>query len=117
MLMLSGCGMRTCRDAAPVNFHLVDAGIYRSGQIDSQRQMDTVFATGIRTVLSLEQSPITIAERDWAHADGMAFHHIGMSGLAKPHIEDVRAALAYVVANQPILVHCLHGSDRTGPAS
>ena len=49
---------------------------------------------------------------------GMKFLRVPMTPLPidRPSIQEVRAALAMTMdpANQPVLVHCYHGSDRTG---
>ena len=39
-----------------------------------------------------------------------------MDGLLKPKIDQINLALQTIVSpqNQPILVHCTHGADRTG---
>ena len=92
------------------NLHLVAPGIYRSGQPDDEG-MRALAAAGVRTVLSL---------RDWHDdADEAAGTTLVLQreAMSAGKLEDaaMRRALAVLrTAEKPIVVHCWHGSDRTG---
>jgi protein tyrosine phosphatase (PTP) superfamily phosphohydrolase (DUF442 family) len=93
------------------NLHKVSESLYRSAQ-PSASGMRNLKAFGIRTVVNLRAF----------HSDG---DEIGSTGLGQEHIrmtawhpeeEDVVRSLRIVSdpARAPVLVHCLHGADRTG---
>lgn len=104
------------------NFHTVHTTLYRSGGLrpDERADFDTLTALGIRSVLSLEtdgdRTPVIRAEQAAASARGMNFFRVPMDGYDRPTVDQIERALRLIddPENQPILVHCLHGSDRTG---
>ncbi len=103
------------------NFHQVDDAVFRSGKPTAE-QFAELAPVGIRTVLSLESYMMDPDDADEeqaaAEAQGIRFLRIPMTPLPfdRPSLDDLRAALALTLdpANQPILVHCRQGSDRTG---
>ncbi len=93
------------------NLHRLSADVYRSGQPTAEgfRELERL---GIRTVLCLRS--LHTDERLLA---GTSLRLIELPLLAFAISDrEARKALSVVcdAANYPLLVHCLHGSDRTG---
>lgn len=97
-------------ESAPENLHRVDRHLYRSAQPD-RGGMRTLAQMGIQNILNLRQYH---SDDDEAKGNGLKLYHVKMNaGSVKD--EDVIAALRIIKrAEGPILVHCWHGSDRTG---
>ncbi len=94
--------------AGPPNLHRVDEKVWRSGQ-PTRHDTRRLKKEGIREVLSL---------RRW-HTDhdlsgAFETHHVRMQAHAIDDEEMARALSILVRSDQPILIHCWHGSDRTG---
>lgn len=93
------------------NLHRLSADVYRSGQPTAEgfRELERL---GIRTVLCLRA----------LHTDGKLLSGTSLRLIELPLVafaisdREARKALSVVsdAANYPLLVHCLHGSDRTG---
>lgn len=106
--------------AAPANvpnFHRVADKLYRSGQPDIEGFRELADQYGIRTIISLR----SVARDDLLLA-GSGLHlrlrRFPLHAYAVAHEQDnVVAALRAIrtgVRDGPTLVHCEHGSDRTG---
>jgi protein tyrosine phosphatase (PTP) superfamily phosphohydrolase (DUF442 family) len=101
------------------NFHEVTPFLFRSAHLQPSH-FAMLRDYGIRDVLTLEDylgnQQAAADEEKMALDVGMEFSWLPMDGLAKPSIGQLDQALAYIAdpAHQPVLVHCLHGSDRTG---
>ena len=101
------------------NFPMVTPFLFRSGHLEPSN-FATLSTYGIANVLTLEDywgnQSAAANELQLAQSAGMGLSWLPMDGLAKPTLEQIEAALAYIVdpAHQPVLVHCLQGSDRTG---
>jgi protein tyrosine phosphatase (PTP) superfamily phosphohydrolase (DUF442 family) len=93
------------------NFYRVSANLYRSAQPDADG-MKALKAMGIRTVVNLRTFH---SDRELLAGTGLDSEHIYMKTW-HPEEEDVVRFLRIVAdpARQPVLVHCQHGSDRTG---
>jgi len=95
--------------------HRVSSVIYRSSQPDL-----SVFAgiaeLGIRTVVSLRSEEDSEEERAAAIAAGLNYIRIGLPAFRRPGDEAIRQVLETITSekNQPVLVHCKRGADRTG---
>jgi protein tyrosine/serine phosphatase len=95
--------------------------VYRSGKPTAD-QMAELRSTGIRTIVSLETYMMDPDDADEeataAAAAGIKFLRVPMSPLPfdPPTVQQVQAAVDLVsdTTLQPALVHCYHGSDRTG---
>jgi protein tyrosine/serine phosphatase len=102
-LLLASC-------AAPLRtLHRVDACVWRSSQPDAVGFADLKSA-GVGEVLSL---------RRWHGDQGLCCEGIGLHRVPMDaetiHDADIVAALKVLTrARKPVLVHCWHGSDRTG---
>ncbi len=100
-LLLAAC-------SGPANLHRVDAKVWRSAQ-PSRHDFASLECQGIGEVLCLRRW-----HSDKEEAGDLKQHHIRMSA-GNIRDEDMVAALKMLVAaEKPVLVHCFHGSDRTG---
>ena len=90
------------------NLHQVDAKIWRSAQ-PTHSHFHLLEKQGIGEVLTL---------RDWHPDNDVAsrfkFHQITMRAGEIKDEEIVKALRILVSAEKPVLIHCYHGSDRTG---
>jgi protein tyrosine phosphatase (PTP) superfamily phosphohydrolase (DUF442 family) len=93
------------------NLHKVSDTLYRSAQ-PSAEGMKNLKAMGIETIVSLRSFH---SDRDEIGDTGLAYEHIYMKAW-HPEEEDVVRFLQIVTnpKRTPVLVHCLHGADRTG---
>ena len=100
--------------AQPIpNFAQVTPNLYRSGQ-PTQAGVAKIQSQGIKTILKLNADDP--AESDWAASDGLGLETVLMSNKVSPTFAQVDAALAIIQdpSQQPVLVHCHLGKDRTG---
>jgi protein tyrosine/serine phosphatase len=97
-------------DGVP-NLHKVSDSLYRSAQPTAQG-MQNLKQMGIETVVSLRSFH---SDRDEIGNTGLGYEHIYMKAW-HPEREDVVRFLQIVTnpKRTPVLVHCLHGADRTG---
>ena len=93
------------------NFHKVSDNLYRSGQ-PNREGMKIAKEMGIKTVVNLRSF-----HTDWFYTVflGLQTEHIWCKAW-HPEMEDAQKFLKIVQNkdNWPVLVHCQHGSDRTG---
>ena len=104
------------------NLHTVEPGIYRAAQ-PSPRELEALAdALGLRSVLSVRggsaHNPWFAAQKRVLEARGIEFFALRLA----PDKWPARAALLELVrildkAPRPILLHCVHGVERTGLAS
>jgi len=96
--------------ATPTNLWKVDSKVWRSAQ-PSSADCAELEKCGIVEVLSL---------REWhddagaAKGTSLRLEHVPMNAGHIPHADLVRAVGVLKDAPGPVLVHCWHGSDRTG---
>lgn len=93
------------------NLHQVSDRLYRSAQPSSEG-MRNLKAMGIETIVNLRSFH---SDRDDIGDTGLAYEHIYMKTWHPEEKETVR--FLQIVTNPkrtPVLVHCQHGSDRTG---
>ena len=93
------------------NLHRVSAGLFRGDQ-PSPQGMQNLKELGIKTIINLRSFH---SDRDEIGDTGLAYEHITM----KPwHPEEKEAVRFLKIVTDPrrtpALVHCKHGSDRTG---
>lgn len=94
--------------AGPGNLHRVDAKVWRSSQ-PTRQDFRGLKEEGIGEVLCLRRW-----HSDKQEARGLKLHHIRMNAGAIRDEDIVSALRVMVAAEEPLLVHCFHGSDRTG---
>jgi protein tyrosine/serine phosphatase len=103
------CAALLASCAGPGNLHRVDAKVWRSSQPTRHDFRKLKNEQGIGEVLCLRRWHSDVEE-----ARGLKLHHIRMNA-GEIRDEDIVAALRVMVsAEKPLLVHCFHGSDRTG---
>jgi len=94
----------------------VGAGIYRSPR-PTFADLSALKAQGVKYILNLENDSGAVAnERKWAAQLGMNYISEPMSGFWSPNDSQVNRIVSVLAdpTKRPILVHCLHGEDRTG---
>ncbi len=103
----------------PKNFHKVNENLYRSGQPDKDEFFSLHTFNGIRSVLNLrennsDQEEINAVNRRWKN--GITLYEIPLD--TGNISEDDLYKILTVIRNapKPLLIHCWHGSDRTGCA-
>lgn len=92
------------------NFYQMTEQVYRSKQPDDE-EMERLEAMGIRSVLNLRAYH---TDEDEAKGTALKLFHVPVDA---GDIDDgfvVRALRMIDSAEKPILIHCWHGSDRTG---
>ncbi len=95
------------------NFYKLDDRVYRSEQPDST-SFDLIEKYGIKEVLNLREYH---ADKDEAEKTNLVLHRIKVD-TGKISYEQILQALKVIKnAKGPVLIHCWHGSDRTGVIS
>jgi protein tyrosine phosphatase (PTP) superfamily phosphohydrolase (DUF442 family) len=91
------------------NFFKVSDDVYRSEQPDDD-QLGELKALGIKSVLSLRQ----YHDDDELKTEGIKLYRISMNAGDIVDAEIQAAMKILRECEKPVLVHCWHGSDRTG---
>lgn len=103
----------------PLNFSLVDNGIFRSGFPDSAN-FSFLQSLGLRSILCLCPEPYPESNAHFVKSNGIQLFQFGIEGCKEPFVnipeDTIREALKVVldVKNHPILIHCNRGKHRTG---
>lgn len=93
------------------NLHKVSDGLYRSAQPTAEG-MQGLKKMGIKTVLNLR---LLHSDRDEIGTTGLAYEHVQVEAWDADEDEVVRfLQIVTDPERAPVLVHCKHGSDRTG---
>jgi len=92
------------------NFHQVDDKIYRSAQPNKEEFME-LYKFGIRYDLNLRQWH---DDKDELVGTPIKNHHIKINTSKMTYSQLVEAVSYLAHSDAKTLVHCLHGSDRTG---
>jgi protein-tyrosine phosphatase len=103
-------------DVAPRGFGLVSPGLCRSAQ-PKRGNLRWLADYGVKTILDLRDPVSAKLERWEAGKVGIEVKSVPMSGISAPSFEQVDRALEVLTdpaLPRPLLVHCLHGEDRTG---
>ncbi len=102
--------------AAPVisenleNWHKVDSLVYRSEQPDAQA-MTEVEKFGIHRILNLREFH---DDKDETKDTNLQIFHVPFNAAKIKDIDVINSLKIIKSSDKPILVHCWHGSDRTG---
>jgi protein tyrosine phosphatase (PTP) superfamily phosphohydrolase (DUF442 family) len=97
--------------AGAPNLHQVSTNLYRSAQ-PTEQGMKGLKQKGIETIVNLRSFH---SDRDEIGETGLGYEHIYMKAWHPERKEAVRfLQIATNPGRTPVLVHCLHGSDRTG---
>lgn len=118
LILLSFCGVSSgLTDLEEIvmkdnvrNFYKVSDGIYRSAQPD-KASMELLYTAGVKTILNLRKYHSDEYE---AKNTRLNLERIKIDA-GKIKDEDIIEALKILGnSEKPILIHCWHGSDRTG---
>lgn len=104
------------------NFRVVDADLYRSGQLRSDEWPESYAEHPYRSVLNLRGAGPDRSwyqlERAFADQHGLVHYDVRMSANKQPSLEDMGRLVALMgSAPKPLLIHCKNGSDRSGLAA
>ncbi|SET34567.1 tyrosine-protein phosphatase [Thorsellia anophelis] len=94
----------------PNNFYPVTEGIFRSGQPNAL-EMQGLEAMGIKSVLNLRQWH---SDTNEAEGTNLQLSRVPMDAADVNDDNIVEALRILKTAEKPVLIHCWHGSDRTG---
>ena len=97
----------------PKNFHKVSDEIYRSAQPDEDEMSSMSTFECIKSVLNLRENH---SDRDEIGNLKLELYEIPLAAGRITETDLVRILRTVRQAPKPILIHCLHGSDRTGAA-
>ncbi|KAM1010280.1 hypothetical protein ACFX2C_045777 [Malus domestica] len=103
----------------PLNFSLVDNGIFRSGFPESAN-FSFLQTLGLRSIICLCPEPYPEANMEFLKSNGIKLFQFGIDGYKEPFVnipdDTIREALKIVldVRNHPVLIHCKRGKHRTG---
>lgn len=103
----------------PLNFAMVDYGIFRSGFPDTTN-FSFLQSLKLRSIIYLCPEPYPHANVEFLKLHGIQLFQFGIEGSKEPFVnipeDKVREALkvAIDVKNHPVLIHCKRGKHRTG---
>ena len=97
----------------PKNFHKVNDEIYRSAQPDEDEMSSMSTFECIRSVLNLREKH---SDKDEIGKLKLTLYEIPLEAGKITEADLVRILRTVKYAPKPILIHCRHGSDRTGVA-
>lgn len=116
LLTVTLSAQRNSKWATPIkttyieNFYKVDSGIYRSAQ-PSAEAFAEMEKMGIKEVLNLRNYH---SDDDEAKGTNLTLHRIAMKASNSDWDKMVEALRIIKNRKGPIVIHCWHGSDRTG---
>ena len=110
-VLLGTAGCSTCGKTEIKNFHQVNPEIYRSSQPDKQQMRILVEVYGIKSVINLREYH---SDDDEAAGTRLKLlrYPVAAGSVTEEDIVNILNLLR--TAPKPVLVHCWHGSDRTG---
>jgi len=99
------------------NFHKVHDFLYRAGE-PTPKGLNQLKEMGVKTLIDL-RAPTAAAHNEKAIASKLGMQYINLPMSAEPptkkQVEKMLKTIDSAQKNQePVLVHCAHGSDRTG---
>ncbi|GAV71986.1 Y_phosphatase2 domain-containing protein [Cephalotus follicularis] len=103
----------------PLNFAMVDNGIFRSGFPDSAN-FSFLLTLGLRSIICLCPEPYPETNMAFLKSNGIRLFQFGIENNKEPFVnipeDTIREALNVVldVRNHPVLIHCKRGKHRTG---
>lgn len=114
VVLLNSCQASPERNSAyPKNFHKVNDDICRSGQPSADEMAFLAASEGIRSVLNLRDNH---DDADEVGALDLVRFDIPLSAGSITEDDLVQILQTVQRAPKPVLIHCWHGSDRTGAA-
>ncbi|XP_052489148.1 probable tyrosine-protein phosphatase DSP4 [Gossypium raimondii] len=103
----------------PLNFAMVDNGIFRSGFPDSAN-FSFLQTLKLTSIIYLCPEPYPEANTEFLKSNGIKLFQFGIESYKEPFVnipeDTIREALRLVadVRNHPVLIHCNRGKHRTG---
>ncbi|XP_062106020.1 probable tyrosine-protein phosphatase DSP4 isoform X2 [Humulus lupulus] len=103
----------------PLNFSMVDNGIFRSGFPDSAN-FSFLQTLGLRSIICLCPERYPEINMEFLKSNGIQLFQFGIESNKEPFVnipeDTIREALQVVldVKNHPVLIHCKRGKHRTG---
>ncbi|KAG8387055.1 hypothetical protein BUALT_Bualt03G0213500 [Buddleja alternifolia] len=103
----------------PLNFAMVENGIYRSGFPDSAN-FSFLQTLNLRSIIYLCPEEYPEANLEFLKSNGIQLFQFGIEGCKEPFVnipeDKIREALkvALDVKSHPLLIHCKRGKHRTG---
>ncbi len=113
ILLLSGCACCTGEPDYPQNLHKVNDTIYRSGQPDNCDFQTLIKVYGIKSVINLREYH---TDQDDIGALPLQLFKIPLAAGSITENDLIIMLKTIKKAPKPVLIHCWHGSDRTGTA-
>ena len=112
-----GVGGQSPFPQLPKNFHKVSENLYRSGQPDEDELESLHTFNGIRSVLNLrennsDQDEIAAINKKWNNAITLYEIPLDTGNITEDDLYKILTVIRD--APKPLLIHCWHGSDRTG---
>jgi protein tyrosine/serine phosphatase len=97
---------------ASMNLHRVTPTLFRSARLDAD-DLPQLRSLGIRTVLSLRNFH---SDQELLRGSGIRAVRLGANtwAVGDRHVVATMRALRAAEREGPVLLHCLHGADRTG---
>ncbi|KAL8478223.1 hypothetical protein ACS0TY_030209 [Phlomoides rotata] len=108
-----------CLFTPPLNFAMVDYGIFRSGFPDNNN-FSFLQTLNLRSIIYLCPEPYPDHNVEFLKSNGIQLFQFGIEGCKEPFVtipeNKIREALkvAIDVKNHPVLIHCKRGKHRTG---
>ncbi|XP_023533817.1 probable tyrosine-protein phosphatase At1g05000 isoform X1 [Cucurbita pepo subsp. pepo] len=103
----------------PLNFSMVDNGIFRSG-FPNSANFSFLQTLGLRSIICLCPEPYPEHNMEFLKSNGIRLYQFGIESYKEPFVnipdDMIREALKVVLddRNHPILIHCKRGKHRTG---
>eukprot|EP00246_Nothoceros_aenigmaticus_P001102 TRINITY_DN1144_c0_g1_i2.p1 TRINITY_DN1144_c0_g1~~TRINITY_DN1144_c0_g1_i2.p1 ORF type:complete len:201 (+),score=25.12 TRINITY_DN1144_c0_g1_i2:450-1052(+) len=103
----------------PLNFAMVDKGVYRSGYPNA-KNLPFLRKLRLKSIVYLCPEPYPEANIEFVEKSGIKLFHFGIEGNKEPFVDIpddvIREALKVLldVRNHPLLIHCNKGKHRTG---
>ncbi|GLT28301.1 hypothetical protein SLA2020_032430 [Shorea laevis] len=103
----------------PLNFAMVDNGIFRSGFPDSAN-FSFLQTLRLHSIICLCPEPYPESNMEFLKSNGIKLFQFGIESYKEPFVnipeDTIRGALKLVLdaRNHPILIHCKRGKHRTG---
>jgi len=110
-VLLGTIGCSTCGKTEIKNFHQVNPEIYRSSQPDKQQMQTIVEIYGIKSVINLREYHSDVDETENLP---VKLYEIPLAAGSLSEENLLKVLQVMKKAPKPLLVHCMHGSDRTG---
>ncbi|XP_052489152.1 probable tyrosine-protein phosphatase DSP4 [Gossypium raimondii] len=103
----------------PLNFAMVDNGVFRSG-FPHSANFSFLQTLNLRSIIYLCPEPYPEANTEFLKSNEIRLFQFGIEGYKEPFVnipdDTIREALNVVldVRNHPVLIHCNRGKHRTG---